>query len=458
MDRQVEVVSGPHVLIRTAGAVILVAHREPGRVHAGSKAAVAARALADLVAEVTDQAPDGPGRLVARQATRWLMKEAERISPGVPIEFGILSASDTGGVAVFLHGSVTAVLAGPVAEYYRGSDAAFTVDRVADRPARAAALFIDDGKGRAPELPERGIGALIEGTLTATGAVVWFEGEPVLPRRPARMSTGERRLVEPPPPTAAFDPEPERIPLDPNLIPTRTSARLPTELDFERGAQSATAGYDPDVDEFADAETAEEALPLNLFDPHRAPTEMGGTNPAPKPDPDLQRRLDATAKATALTVKVLGFKCARAHPSDPRAAFCTVCGMPVDQTQQVAEVIRPPLGMLILDDGMTYVVSTDAVIGRDPENSESARAGLVPLRIDDASGGMSRAHAEIRLVNWDITVVDRGSTNGTRVRLPGYRDWVRLQPNQPMTLLTGAEVMLGNRVLRLEPVAPPPFG
>ncbi|WP_067818889.1 FHA domain-containing protein [Nocardia inohanensis] len=458
MDRQVEVVSGPHVLIRTAGAVILVAHRERGPASAESKAAVAARALADLVAEVTDQAPDGPGRLVARQATRWLMKEAERISPGVPIEFGILSAADTGGVAIFLHGSVTAVLAGQTVEYYRGSDAAFTVDRVAEHPKLAAALFIDDGTRRAPELPERGIGALIEGTAAATGAVVWFPGEPVLPRRSARLTTGERRLVEPPPPTAAFDPEPERIPLDPNLVPTRTSARLPTELDFDLGNQSATAGYDPAAGEFDDGETEEEALPVGLFDPHRAPTEMGGTNPAPKPDPDLQRRLDATAKATALTVKVLGFKCARAHPSDPRAAFCTVCGMPVDQTQQVSEVIRPPLGMLILDDGMTYVVSTDAVIGRDPENSEPARAGLVPLRIDDASGGMSRAHAEIRLLNWDITVIDRGSTNGTRVRLPGYRDWVRLQPNQPMTLLTGAELMLGNRVLRLEPVAPPPFG
>lgn len=183
-----------------------------------------------------------------------------------------------------------------------------------------------------------------------------------------------------------------------------------------------------------------------------------GTNPAPKPDPDLQRRLEATAKATALTVKVLGFKCARAHPSDPRSAFCSVCGMPVDQTQPVAEVIRPPLGMLVLDDGMTYMLAADAVVGRDPEQSEAARAGLVPLKIDDNSGGMSRAHAEIRLVNWDVMLIDRGSTNGTRARLPGYRDWVRLQSNQPMTLVPGTEMMLGNRVLRLEPVAPPPFG
>ena len=88
----------------------------------------------------------------------------------------------------------------------------------------------------------------------------------------------------------------------------------------------------------------------------------------------------------------------------------------------------------------------------------AAERGLIPLKVDDSSGGMSRAHAEIHLVNWDVTVVDRGSTNGTRTRLPGYRDWVRLTPNQPMILLQGTEVMIGSRVLRYEPAAPPPFG
>ncbi|MBL1075119.1 FHA domain-containing protein [Nocardia sp. 2] len=465
MDRQVEVVAGNHVITRTAGAVILVAHRERGKLTSDSRALAASRALAELVTEAAEQAPDGPGRLVARQATRWLMKDADRISPGEAIEFGILSAADTGGVAIFLHGSVTAVLAGRLVEYYRGSDAAFTVDRVAERPARAVALFIDEGKRRIPELPERGIGSLVEGIAEASGAVVWFEGEPVAGYQPVSEPVAERkqatgtpeRVVEPPPPTASYDPEPERIPLDPNLTPTKTSTSLPSGLlpDLE----TSTAADELDPDEVPTSGLyREEPNAAGGFDPHRAPTEMGGTNPAPKPDPDLQRRLEATAKANALTVKVLGFKCARAHPSDPRAAFCTVCGMPVDQTQQVAEVIRPPLGMLILDDGMTYMLAADAVVGRDPENSEAARAGLVPLRIEDSSGGMSRAHAEIRLMNWDVTVVDRGSTNGTRVRQPGYRDWVRLQPNQPMTLIAGAEVMLGNRVLRLEPVAPPPFG
>lgn len=496
MDRQVEVVAGNHVVSRVAGALIVVAHRERGRLTVESRAAIAARELAELVAAASEQAPDGPGRLVARQATRWLMKDAERISPGEAIEFGILSAADTGGVAVFLHGSVTAVLAGKAVEYYRGSDAAFTVDRVAEHPARAAALFIDEERPRPPELPERGIGSLIEGVAEAAGAVVWFDGDAARPRPSARAEAGRHRVAEPPP-TAAFDAEPRQCALDPDLTPTRTSNRLPADLYLDtetpeiQGESTSNAGnargragassvsaeipvspFDPETEtdlpataDIPATDPATEAVgPAAAVDLHHAPTEMGGapetvgTNPAPKPDPDLQRRLEATAKASALTVKVLGFKCARAHPSDPRSAFCTVCGMPVDQTQQVAEVIRPPLGMLVLDDGLTYMLSADAVVGRDPEQSEAARAGLSPLRIEDSSGGMSRAHAEIRLVNWDVTVVDRGSTNGTRVRLPGYRDWVRLQPNQPLVLMPGAEIMLGNRMLRLEPVAPPPFG
>ncbi|MFR9752225.1 FHA domain-containing protein [Nocardia sp. 004] len=116
------------------------------------------------------------------------------------------------------------------------------------------------------------------------------------------------------------------------------------------------------------------------------------------------------------------------------------------------------MGTLVLDDGTPHLLAADVVIGRDPEHSDAAERGLVALRIDDTSGGMSRAHAEIRLVGWDVTVADRGSTNGTCARPPGYRDWIRLVPNQPMLLVSGTEVLIGNRVLRFESAAVPPFG
>lgn len=436
-DRQVEVVAGNHAVARVAGAVVVVAHRGHGRLTPDSPAVVALESLAELVRDAHDavvaaREAHGPGAVVARQATRWLMKHAEQISPGEPIDFGILSAAETGGVAIFLHGAVTAVLAGDgTVEHYRGSDAAFTVDRVAATPALAIALLVDDAKGRVPDLPpERGIGWLVEGIAQAGGAIVWSDGV----RARAAESAGTQR--QPARPTARIESEP---------VPDQPAAPDEPPEPHQETKAAATALLDSDRGQ----------RPL---DPHQAQTEVGGTNPAPRPDPDLQRRLEATAKATALTVKVMGFKCARAHPSDPRSAFCTVCGMPVDQTQALIEVVRPPLGMLILDDGMTFMLAADAVLGRDPEHSEPAQRGLVPLRIDDSSGGMSRAHAEVLLLNWDVTVLDRGSTNGTRTRLPGYRDWMRLTPNQPMLLVPGTEIMIGNRVLRYEQAAPPPFG
>ncbi|APE33306.1 hypothetical protein BOX37_04225 [Nocardia mangyaensis] len=441
-DRQVEVVLGTHAVARVAGAVIVVAHRGPGRLAPDGTAAIALESLAALVRGAAEEQPNGPGALVAREATRWLMKYAEQISPGTPIDFGVLSAADNGGVAIFLHGAVTAVLAGDgTVEYYRGSDAAFTVDRVASEPAKAVALFADDAKGRIPDLPsERGIGWLVEGIAQAGGAVMWSNDVRSRVRTADPAGQGRR----PPVPTARIDREPS--PAQPDSRPAEPPAT---------GMQPATSLMDAVTSATGPAHAAVDPY---TADPHHAETRLAGTNPAPEPDPDLQRRLESTAKATVLTVKVMGFKCARAHPSDPRAAFCTVCGMPVDQTQALAEVVRPPLGMLVLDDGMTYLLAADAVIGRDPEHSEAAQRGLVPLRVDDTSGGMSRAHAEVHLVNWDVQLVDRGSTNGTRSRLPGYRDWIRLTPNQPMVLVPGTEVMIGNRVLRYEPAAPPPFG
>lgn len=439
-DRQVEVVAGGHVVARVAGAVLLVAHRDGDEPTADSPAVLALESLAGLVRAAAEQRPDEPGAVIAREAARWLMKHAERISPGLAIEFGILSPAGTEQVAIFLHGAVTAVVAGEQVEHYRGSDAAFTVDRAVPTPSHAVALFADDSDGRIPDLPaERGIGWLVEGIAPGRGVIVWSDAARHRPPSPATPADHSPRPADRDDtgsvPTARLDPAQPRErpatpnqPVDPDSTPTEAATSL---LDM-----------------------AEEPTP----DLHHAPTEQGGPELVPQPNPELRRRTEATAKGAALTVKVLGFTCARAHPTDPRSAFCSVCGMPVDQTQPLLEVVRPPLGMLVLDDGSSHVLTVDTVLGRDPEHSEQAMRGLAPLKVDDSSGGMSRAHAELLLIDWDVTLLDRGSTNGTRTRMAGYRDWVRLTPNQPMVLVPGTEILIGNRVLRFEPLAPPPFG
>jgi pSer/pThr/pTyr-binding forkhead associated (FHA) protein len=122
----------------------------------------------------------------------------------------------------------------------------------------------------------------------------------------------------------------------------------------------------------------------------------------------------------------------------------------MNQTKVIAEGERPPLGFLVLDDGTTLVLAADLVIGREPQNSPSVRTGASPVRLSDTAGRLSRAHAEIRLIEWDVAVVDLNSKNGTFVKPPGHDQWLRLAPRQPHVLVAGAEVQLGGRTITFE--------
>jgi pSer/pThr/pTyr-binding forkhead associated (FHA) protein len=122
----------------------------------------------------------------------------------------------------------------------------------------------------------------------------------------------------------------------------------------------------------------------------------------------------------------------------------------MDHTKVVVEGERPALGVLVVDDGSAIVLHGSCVFGREPERSESARRGATPIRLADQSGQMSRAHAEVRLVEWDVIVVDLGSTNGTFVRLPGDHQPRRLSAGNEITLMPGAEVTIGGRVLKFD--------
>ena len=65
--------------------------------------------------------------------------------------------------------------------------------------------------------------------------------------------------------------------------------------------------------------------------------------------------------------------------------------------------------------------------------------------VTDPQRSTSRVHAEIRLSGWDVTVVDRGSANGTWLLPAGATDWQRLAPDSPARVPTGARVRVGQR-------------
>jgi RND superfamily putative drug exporter len=105
---------------------------------------------------------------------------------------------------------------------------------------------------------------------------------------------------------------------------------------------------------------------------------------------------------------------------------------------------------VVLDDNSRFEMVQDCLIGCAPHKSDALELGLRPIRIDDRTGAVSDAHAEIRWVDSEVVIVDRESANGVFMCAPGRRAWYRLTPWQPTLWLAGASVRIGNRILELE--------
>ncbi|MGW4091637.1 FHA domain-containing protein [Nocardia sp. NPDC004750] len=508
MSAQIEVLPGAHLVASANGAVVVVAHRADGLLTADTVAARTMTALLDIVREAVARDRRRSGRAVARLATTWLMG----LSNGEEdeVEFGVITPVDQ-GLAVFLHGGVTAVLAGPGhTEVLRGRDAGFTVDRmVTPAPGSGAGLFVDEAGWNAESLPGRGILSLDAGTAPGSGAVLWSgaigdepdnHGDAESPRRPhagsappspveprpepphvAPRPAAEPHRVEDRPPMPDQMPQPSRT-AGPQAMPQphRPGGQAGSEASeaqprrapsLRKGEDSGDAATEVDLRAAARRATPREGVTPPAAQPLPPAPDQSPARPAHRTDRDHAIANDANLAETMVPsagvvadalgstgsnalghrVIVPGFQCARHHHNDPRVSFCAVCGIRMDQlTCVLSEGVRPPLGVLLLDDGTSFVLDSDCVLGREPEHSDAVARGARPVRLEDSSGGMSRAHAEIRLVDWDVTVVDGGSTNGTHIRHPGRQDWVRAVPGQPIALTPGAQIQLGGRVLTFD--------
>jgi hypothetical protein len=147
--------------------------------------------------------------------------------------------------------------------------------------------------------------------------------------------------------------------------------------------------------------------------------------------------------------RVRGVICSRGHFNDPAAPFCGVCGISmVQRTLNLVEGPRPPLGVIVFDDGTTFTLDSDYVMGREPENDPAVLAGTArALAMEDPERTVSRVHAGLVIDGWTVKAVDRGSANGTFIAGPGEDDWVPLIPNRPTAIKPGTRVRLGQRVL-----------
>jgi hypothetical protein len=125
-----------------------------------------------------------------------------------------------------------------------------------------------------------------------------------------------------------------------------------------------------------------------------------------------------TTRFTGDAPIIQGVYCKNGHFGDPEALFCGVCGISMNSTDLMLRPgEKPPLRVLVLDDGSVFQLDRNYVIGREPGLDATVASGLAaPLVVSDDSGKVSRVHAKVTLDGWHVLVTDLSSANGTRVR------------------------------------------
>jgi hypothetical protein len=147
-------------------------------------------------------------------------------------------------------------------------------------------------------------------------------------------------------------------------------------------------------------------------------------------------------------VMVDGVPCARDHFNDPAARACRQCGVGLDQPpRNIQRRPRPPLGVLVLDDGTRFTLDGDYVVGREPTFDSDVIDGRArPLRINDPNGTVSRLHLRISLVGWLVEVSDLGSANGSLLQSSGAER--SLAPFEPTVIEPSARICIGHRSMQ----------
>jgi hypothetical protein len=479
---QIELIPGRHLVAVKKGAVIAVAHRDASKLDGSSTAAATAAALLRIVDEATGLAGEHFGETFTRLVDRWSKDQSG------DVEFACIAPATT-GISIYLRGELGVSVEHPNgAEDLIGVKGAPFVDLI-PMPGGRAAVFVTE-PDRAPDIPSvRGFGSIVEGLAQAAGAVLWMGSDTAARANAAGASGGvgtsqeNVRPVEPvkvpetvKPPDPVKVSEPPRLPKPvgaPSVppVPKASVGPLvsadkfgPTGNPRSIGDQGTLPGHIA----FAkpDALPVPDLQPPKVFEsfheddkppPPRPPLppvrEAPPAPPRPVPPVNVPQGRPSAPDPRAAPLsdrRVHGVLCSIGHINDPKASFCRVCGRRMDHTKVIVEGERPALGVLVVDDGSAIVLHRSCVFGREPERSESARRGATPVRLPDQSGQMSRAHAEVRLVEWDVMVVDLGSTNGTFVRLPGDPQPRRLTAGNGITLVPGAEVTIGGRVLKFD--------
>jgi len=265
--------------------------------------------------------------------------------------------------------------------------------------------------------------------------------------------------TEPTPTEPAQDAAAEPTPTEPTPVePAQDAAAEPTPL--VAAAAAGTAAASPDASE-ADATSEPAASPVPPPSEEAAPAAAPASEAAPPAESEpaaTQTPLETVETpeegAPVGPVMVLGVACPQGHHNHPDAVYCSQCGtkMGVHHTTVLLNGPRPPLGVLVVDDGTTYSLSEDLVIGREPTSHKEVTAGRAqPMILTDDTLSLSRKHAHIWLDDWSVFAQDLGSSNGTYLSRPGQNEpWFKLDPSSSIALEPGDRLRVGGRIIQVE--------
>ncbi len=207
----------------------------------------------------------------------------------------------------------------------------------------------------------------------------------------------------------------------------------------------------------AGAQATWRPLPPGLWPSRRCrpPAYLGGTTTV-----DLRNVFGAgrppleLAAAAALSYapdqpEVLGVRCELGHFNHPRVMNCLRCGRPIPPGSPQVSGPRPPVGVLLADDGSIWALARGCLIGADPGSAPEVQSGAseaISMKAG-ANHAMAPVQSEVQVRDWSIYLVDRGAEGGSWVQGPTAQTWEQLGRNEQRELANGSHLSCGGRVL-----------
>jgi hypothetical protein len=214
-------------------------------------------------------------------------------------------------------------------------------------------------------------------------------------------------------------------------------AQVPQDAAAGLQAQSGGAGATPLAQEipFAGAPQVATTVDLrNVFSVGRGPLALAS---------------GATSLYALDQPQVTGVRCELGHFNHPRVTNCLRCGRPIPPGTLQVSGPRPPVGVLLADDGSIWALSRGCLIGAEPTLAAEVQSGAAQAIAmkPGTNHAMAPVQAEVQIRDWSTYLVDKGAEGGTWVQGPTAQDWEQLGRNDQRELADGSHLSCGGRVL-----------